>query len=66
MVCCIPFSRAVVGGLLAIPLHVGWHLTPTLAGPPGNEVLAVAALLSAPPGGAHVEQWGYLGTTFAF
>ena len=49
-----------------VDLTAAWKATTHLRVLVGGATVLPGAFLSSTPGGAHVEHWGYLGTTFAF
>jgi hypothetical protein len=49
-----------------VDLTAAWKATTHLRVLIGGATVRPGAFLSSTPGGAHVEHWGYLGTTFAF
>jgi Alginate export len=49
-----------------VDLTAAWKATAHVRVLVGGATVLPGAFLSGSPGGAHVEHWGYLGTTFAF
>ncbi|WP_411279163.1 alginate export family protein [Gemmatimonas sp.] len=49
-----------------VDLTAAWKATAHLRVLIGGATVLPGAFLSTTPGGAHVEHWGYVGTTFAF
>jgi len=49
-----------------VDLTAAWKATTHLRVLIGGATVLPGAFLSTTPGGAHVEHWGYVGTTFAF
>lgn len=49
-----------------VDLTAAWKATTHLRVLVGGATVLPGAFLATTPGGAHVEHWGYLGTTFAF